>query len=99
MARDLNGIFSEIKAHNVSLVDVWFTDILGNLKSITVPAERLGNAFEEGIPFDGSAIEGFTRVDESDMFAWPDPSTFAVLPQGVGRMIADIKNVDGVPFE
>jgi len=99
MAKDINGIFSEIKARNVALVDVWFTDILGNLKSITLPAERLGHAFEEGIPFDGSSIEGFTRVDESDMFAWPDSSTFAVLPQGVGRMIADIKNVDGVPFE
>ncbi len=99
MPKDINGIFAEIKAQSVGLVEVWFTDILGHLKSITLPVERLGHAFEEGIPFDGSAIEGFTRVDESDMFAWPDPATFAVLPQGAGRMIADIKNADGVPFE
>ena len=99
MARDLNAVFSEIKTRNVRFVETWFTDILGNLKSITVPADRLGHAFEEGIPFDGSSIEGFTRIDESDMFAWPDPSTFTVLPQGLGRMIADIKNVEGAPFE
>lgn len=99
MPKDINAVFSEIKAQNVGLVEVWFTDILGNLKAITLPVERLPHAFEEGVPFDGSAIEGFTRVDESDMVAWPDPSTFAVLPQGVGRMIADIKTVDGAPFE
>lgn len=99
MPKDINAVFSEIKAQNVGLVEVWFTDILGNLKAITIPVERLSHAFEEGVPFDGSAIEGFTRVDESDMVAWPDPSTFAVLPQGVGRMIADIKTVDGAPFE
>lgn len=99
MPKDINAVFSEIKAQNVGLVEVWFTDILGNLKAITIPVERVAHAFEEGVPFDGSAIEGFTRVDESDMVAWPDPSTFAVLPQGVGRMIADIKTVDGAPFE
>jgi glutamine synthetase len=99
MPKDVNAVFSEIKAQNVALVEVWFTDILGNLKAITIPVERLPHAFEEGVPFDGSAIEGFTRVDESDMVAWPDASTFAVLPQGVGRMIADIKTVDGAPFE
>ncbi len=99
MPRDLNGVFGEIKARSIGFVEVWFTDVLGSLKSITLPVERLLHAFEEGIPFDGSAIEGFTRVDESDMFAWPDPATFAVLPHGVGRMIADIKNVDGTPFE
>ncbi len=99
MPRDINGIFAEIRAQGVRFAEVWFTDILGNLKSLTVPVERLASAFEEGIPFDGSAIEGFSRVDESDMFAWPDPATFAVLPQGVGRMIADIKTVEGKPFE
>jgi glutamine synthetase len=99
MMRDINAVLGEVKAHNVGFVEVWFTDILGTLKSITVPVERLGHAFEEGVPFDGSSIEGFTRVDESDMFAFPDPSTFAVLPQGVGRMIADIRNLDGKPFE
>ncbi len=99
MSKDINAVFGEIKSQGVGFIEVWFTDILGNLKSITLPVERLPRAFEEGVPFDGSSIEGFTRVDESDMFAWPDPSTFAVLPQGVGRMIADIKTLDGAPFE
>lgn len=99
MSKDINAVLGEIKAHNVGFIEVWFTDILGNLKSITLPVERLPRAFEEGVPFDGSSIEGFTRVDESDMIAWPDTGTFSVLPQGVGRMIADIKTLDGAPFE
>ena len=73
-----------------------FTDILGLLKSVAIPVEQLDSALTEGIGFDGSAVEGFARMDESDMIAMPDPNTFQVLPfrpqEGgtVARMFCDI---------
>ncbi len=81
---------------------LWFTDVLGTLKSVAIAPAELEGAFAEGIGFDGSAIEGFTRVQESDMLAQPDPSTFQVLPwrsedRGVARMFCDITMPDGTP--
>ena len=64
----------------IRFIRLWFTDILGFLKSFAIPAEELPQALSEGVGFDGSAIEGFARVYESDMVAKPDPSTFQVLP-------------------
>lgn len=89
---------------DVKYVELWFVDILGFLKSFTVPANRLEVAFEEGLGFDGSSIEGFTRIDESDMVAFPDPGTYAILPwhrsgRRVARMFADVLQPGGDPFE
>lgn len=89
---------------NVKFVQLWFTDILGMLKSVAIIAEELETALEEGITFDGAAIEGFARQDESDMIAFPDPDTFTMLPFATGevavaRMFCDILQPDGRPSE
>src|SRR5690606_40188384 len=82
---------------------LWFTDVLGTLKSVSLAPAELEDAFDEGIGFDGSAIEGFARVYESDMIAMPDPTTFQVFPFEGGlsgesaRMFCDILLPDGSP--
>jgi len=84
---------------------LWFTDILGSLKSTAITSEELESALDEGVTFDGSVIEGFAREDESDMIAMPDPNTFALLPfrptegGAVARLFCDIKTPDGKPAE
>jgi glutamine synthetase len=92
------------KEHDVKFIRAWFTDILGSLKNVAITVEELPKALEEGIGFDGSSIEGFARIDESDMIAMPDPTTFAILPwrpqeRSVARMFCDIQHPDGRPFE
>jgi len=92
------------KEHDVKFIRAWFTDILGSLKSVAITVEELPKALEEGIGFDGSSIEGFARIDESDMIAMPDPTTFAIIPwrpqeRSVARMFCDILHPDGRPFE
>ena len=93
------------KEHDVKFIRLWFTDILGVLKSFAITVEELENALENGMGFDGSSIEGFCRIDESDMIALPDPDTFKLLPwrprehRAVGRMFCDIVNPGGQPFE
>ncbi len=67
-------VYRQIKEQNVKFIRMWFTDILGFLKSFSVRVEELDRAFEEGLGFDGSSVEGFVRIDESDMIARPDPS-------------------------
>jgi len=69
------------KEHDVKFIRLWFTDILGMLKSFAITVEELDTAMEEGMGFDGSSIEGFARIDESDMVAMPDPDTFQLLPR------------------
>ena len=97
-------VMRTVAEKDVKFVKLWFTDILGYLKSFSIPVEELDKAFSEGIGFDGSSIEGFVRIDESDMVAIPDPATFATLPwrpreKGVARMFCDIINPDdGTPF-
>jgi glutamine synthetase len=93
-----------VKEYNVKFVRFWFTDILGQLKSFAVTSEELETAFEEGMGFDGSSIKGYARIDESDMIARPDPSTFQLLPwrpreKAVARMFCDILNPDGTSYE
>src|SRR3989304_3778458 len=88
-------VMKKIEENDIKFIKLWFTDILGFLKSFSVPKEEIGKAFAEGIGFDGSSIEGFVRIDESDMVAIPDPNTFAILPwrpkeKGVARMFCDI---------
>jgi glutamine synthetase len=91
--------------HDVKFVRLWFTDILGFLKSFAIPVEELETALEEGVGFDGSSIEGFVRIDESDMMARPDPSTFKLLPwrpkehAAEARMFCDIFTPQKEPFE
>lgn len=95
-------VLRTLEERNTRFVRLWFTDVLGFLKSVAIAPAELENAFEEGIGFDGSAIEGFARVSESDMLAKPDPSTFAILPwrteaPGAARMFCDILMPDGSP--
>lgn len=106
MSRDdmIEAVLKRVKDEKIKFVEIWFTDILGFLKGLTIPVEELEKAFIEGLGFDGSSIKGFTRIDESDMLALPDPSTYAKLPWtpqegGTARMFADILNPDMKPFE
>jgi len=100
-------VFEVIKNRDVKFVGLWFTDILGRLKSVSIPVSELEIAFDEGAGFDGSSIKGFARIDESDMVAKPDPATFQIIPwqsrgdKGavVARMFCDIRNPDGSPYE
>ena len=97
-------VLNQVKERNIKFIKLWFTDILGFLKSFTITAEELPDALEGGVGFDGSSIEGFVRIEESDMVAIPDPNTFCVLPwrpkeYGVARMFCDIYRPEGTPFE
>ena len=92
------------KENDVKFIRLWFADILGNLKGVAITVAELETALEYGMAFDGSAIEGFARVDEHDMVAMPDPTTFAILPwrprqNAVARMFCDILLPSGAPFE
>ena len=92
-----------VEDKQIKFVRFWFTDVLGSLKSFAVTPTELEGAFEEGMGFDGSSIEGFTRIEESDMVAWPDPNTFSIVPWragagGTARMFCDIRTPDGNPF-
>ena len=98
-------VLSAAKDHRVKFIRLWFTDILGFLKSVAIPVEQLEEGLETGIGFDGSSVEGFARIDESDMVAKPDPSTFQILPFGpqedgtVARMFCDIIEPCGTPYQ
>lgn len=98
-------VLKTAKEHDVKFIRLWFTDILGMLKSFAITVEELEGALEEGMGFDGSSIEGFARIDESDMVALPDPDTFKLLPwrprehHAVARMFCDILMPGGAPFE
>jgi glutamine synthetase len=92
-----------VEEKQIKFVRFWFTDVLGFLKSFAVTPAELEGAFDEGMGFDGSSIEGFTRIEESDMVAYPDPSTFAQLPWradagGTARVFCDIRQPNGDPF-
>jgi len=92
------------KEQDVKFIRLWFSDILGSLKSVAITVEELEGALEEGKGFDGSSIEGFARIDESDMVAMPDPNTFVILPwrpteNRVARIFCDILQPGGQPFE
>ena len=102
MDKQTEYVLRTIEERDIRFARLWFTDVLGRLKSVAVAPAELEGAFAEGIGFDGSAIEGFARVSESDMIVRPDPSTFQVLPwrgdlQGTGRMFSDILLPDGTP--
>lgn len=97
-------VLKTIESRDVHFVRFWFTDVLGNMKSFAVIPSELEDAFTEGMGFDGSCIEGFGSTVESDMLAFPDASTFQVLPwrpstDAVARMFCDIRLPDGSTFE
>ncbi|MCH7855784.1 MAG: glutamine synthetase, partial [Gemmatimonadetes bacterium] len=98
-------VINMAKEHRVKFIRLWFTDILGILKSFAITVEELEGALEDGMGFDGSSIEGYARIDESDMIAMPDPDTFRLLPwrpreqQAVARMYCDILKPGGEPFD
>ena len=98
-------VLKQCKEQDVRFIRIWFTDVLGMLKSFAINVEELEGALEEGMGFDGSSIEGYTRIDESDMIAMPDPDTFCILPwrprehNAVARMFCDIQLPEGTPFE
>ncbi len=104
MERPQNYVMRTVEERGVRFVQLWFTDVLGTPKAFSITPAELENALEEGMTFDGSAIDGFSRVQESDVLARPDPKTFQVLPlqdgdSPVARVFCDVVNLDGTPFE
>ncbi len=102
---DIKKALDKVKADKVKFVKLVFTDIMGMIKSVTIPVEVLPESLERGTWFDGSSIEGFTRIAESDMYLLPDPATYVVLPwmsrddEATARFICDVYTPDGKPFE
>jgi glutamine synthetase len=104
MNGDKEYVLKMCKENDVRFVRLWFTDILGFLKGFAISIDELEGAIEEGMGFDGSSIQGYARIDESDMIAKPDLKTFQVLPwrpkeKSVARMFADIYEPDGTPYK
>jgi glutamine synthetase len=104
MERQQDYVLRTVEERGIRFVLLWFTDVLGQLKSVAIPPTELETAFEEGMSFDGSAVDGFSRVQESDMLLLPDPNTFEQLPwrggddAPVARMFCDVTDLDGSPF-
>jgi glutamine synthetase len=102
--RQREYVLRTVEERGVRMIRLWFTDVLGQLKSFAISPVELEGAFEEGMRFDGSSIDGYSRVQESDVLAKPDPNSFEILPwaDSVGtsaRVFCDIVNLDGTPFE
>lgn len=103
--QNAQDVLKVVEEQNVRFIRLWFTDVLGFLKSFAITREELPEAFEEGMGFDGSSIEGFARIDESDMIAMPVPTTFQILPWrseagevAVGRMFCNVLLPGGEPY-
>ncbi len=104
MERDQEYVLRSVEERGVRLIRLWFTDVLGQLKSVAITPAELEAAFDEGVQFDGTAIDGFSRVHESDVLARPDATSFELLPwakadEPSARMFCDIQNLDETPFE
>lgn len=102
--QDVDYVLRTVEERDIRFIRLWFTDVLGQLKSFSINAEELEDAFEGGMGFDGSSITGFNPIEESDMIAMPDPATFSILPwrpeeRAVARMFCDIKVPGGEPYE
>ena len=96
-------VLRSARENDVKFIRLWFTDILGNLKGFAITVEDLEDAIQQGVGFDGASIDGFARINESDMRAFPDPTTFTLLPwrprqNAVARMFCDIRTPRGEPF-
>src|SRR5688500_20154930 len=93
-----------VEERGIRFIQLWFTDVLGTPKAFSITPAELETALDEGMTFDGSAIDGFSRVQESDVLAKPDPTTFQILPHAPGeeqvaRVVCDILSLDGTPFQ
>ncbi|MGD8983155.1 MAG: glutamine synthetase family protein [Desulfobacteraceae bacterium] len=104
ICQTLEDVREIVKDRDISFIQFWFTDVLGVLKSFAITPSELEEGMTEGMGFDGSSIEGFARIQESDMIAKPDPTTFQLVPWRVGdrpvaRMFCDILNPDGTSYE
>lgn len=104
MDRRHEYVLKTVEERGIRFIRLWFTDVLGFLKSFAITPAELRMALEDGLSFDGSSIDGFSRTHEADMLARPDPTTFQILPwesadAGVARMFCDIVTPDGDPFE
>jgi glutamine synthetase len=102
--KTIEDVKRTVKEKEISFIQFWFTDVLGVLKSFAITPSELHEGLTEGMGFDGSSIEGFARIHESDMIAKPDPTTFQMVPwyngtRPVARMFCDILNPDGTPYE
>ena len=103
--KDKEYVLKQVKDQNVKFIRLWFTDVLGFLKSFSITPAELETGLDEGMGFDGSSIEGFARIEESDMLAKPDLETFVILPwrasegMNVARMFCDVTTPDGNPYE
>ena len=99
------AVLKKSKDNKVKFWRLWFTDVLGFLKSFSITESEFEEAIKEGMGFDGSSIEGYARIEESDLVALPDPETFQIMPFGgnedykIGMMFCDIKNPDGTPYD
>jgi glutamine synthetase len=103
MNKEAEYVLRTVEERGIRFIRLWFTDVQGFLKSVSISPSELEVAFEEGMTFDGSAIDGYARVQEADMLARPDAASFQILPwrpdQQVARMFCDIVTPDGAPFE
>src|SRR5512141_1370196 len=98
-----DDLLAQVQQNQVMFIDLQFTDVVGMVKNVTIPVNELPDALANGIWFDGSSIEGFARVAESDMHLRPDISTFAIIPwltgeEATARLICDVYIPDGQPF-
>jgi len=98
---DKKEILEIVASKNIRFIEMWFTDILGRIKMFTITSSELPEALESGMGFDGSSIEGFARIYESDLVAKPDPDSFKILPykEDTAKMVCDIYTPDGKPYE
>src|SRR3989449_11748840 len=103
LPKEAEFVLRTVEERGIKFIRLWFTDVLGFLKSFAITPQELEGAFAEGMGFDGSSIEGFARIQESDMVARPDPSTFQIIPwrseAHVARMFCDVYDPEGVPFD
>jgi glutamine synthetase len=104
MEKNAEYVIKAAKENDVKFIRLWFTDVLGFLKGFAITIDELEGALEEGMGFDGSSIQGYARIDESDMIAKPDPKTFQIIPwrpkeNAVAMMFADILEPDGTPYK
>ncbi|QUC02741.1 glutamine synthetase family protein [Atopobium sp. oral taxon 416] len=102
--KDIDFVLRTVEERNIRFVRLWFCDVSGNLKSFAISPEDLEEAFGEGVGFDGSAVDGFAALEESDMLAFPEPDTFQVLPwrqseNGAARMFCSVRTPDRKSFE
>lgn len=102
--QNIDFVLRTVEERDIRFIRLWFTDVLGNLKSFSISPEDLEEAFEEGIGFDGGSVDGFAQKDETDMLAFPDPTTFQILPwrpkhDGVARVFCDVCTPEFEPFE